>query len=332
VTLLLLTSCSSPTNQVGFSGRLLTSGGVPINGNVNMQVVYWTCASGTGIGCNRVYTDTATITVTDGLFNFPIGEAVLPHAGGPDPGIYAQPLWAEVTVNGETLSPRQPLTGAPYAMTLVGGAVIGSQHSTSSQGIDYGSLTVTSAGGTALVIANNGSGDFIRACVGSSTSSRSCSDLRFRVQANGNVTADGTFTGGGADFAERIVVDGVASRLRPGDVLVISDSKDRAVEISSKPYSTAVLGVYSTQPGFLGGTAALHDNPAGTVPVAFVGIVPVRVTAANGPIRRGDLLTTSALPGHAMLATEYVPGAILGKAMGELKSGTGVIEVALLVR
>ena len=33
-----------------------------------------------------------------------------------------------------------------------------------------------------------------------------------------------------------------------------------------------------------------------------------------------------------MLATDYVPGAILGKAMGELTNGTGVIDVALIIR
>lgn len=333
VVTLIVTACTSPYNQVGLQGRLLDSAGVPVNGNVSMQVVYWTCSSGTGLGCTRSYTDTATIAVTNGLFNFPVGEATLPTAGGPDPGVYAQPLWAEITVNGETLSPRQPLTGSPFAMSLIGGAVVGSSHTVANQTIDYGALTLANSGdGTLLVLANAGSGDYIRACTGSGGTSRTCSDLNFRVQGNGNVTADGTFTGGGADFAERIEVDGAAARLQPGDVLVISDSKDRAVELATKPYSTAVLGVYSTQPGFMGGTAELHDNPNGTVPVAFVGIVPVKVTAANGPIHRGDLLTTSSVRGHAMLATEYVPGAILGKAMGELTSGTGVIEVALIVR
>ncbi|HRF49244.1 MAG TPA: hypothetical protein PLC98_16550 [Anaerolineales bacterium] len=334
VAALLVTACTSPYNQVGFQGRLLTASGSPVNGNVNMQVVYWTCETGTsGLGCSRAYTDTATVAVTDGLFSFPIGEAAFASSGGPDPAVYAQPLWAELTVNGETLAPRQPLTGSPYAMTLVSGAVIGSNHTVSGQTIDYGTLTLTNAAdGTLLVLANAGSGDYIRGCTGTGANDRTCSDLNFRVQANGNVTADGSFTGGGADFAERIEVDGVAARLQPGDVLVISDRQDRSVEISTEPYATAVLGVYSTQPGFVGGTTALHDDPTGTVPVAFVGIVPVKVTAVNGPIRRGDLLTTSSVRGHAMLATEYVPGAILGKAMGELISGTGVIEVALIIR
>jgi hypothetical protein len=50
-------------------------------------------------------------------------------------------------------------------------------------------------------------------------------------------------------------------------------------------------------------------------------------TNANGAIRAGDLLTTSAVPGHAMKATERAAaqGAILGKAMEDLKGDRGLI-------
>ena len=76
---------------------------------------------------------------------------------------------------------------------------------------------------------------------------------------------------------------------------------------------------------------------AGT-PLALAGRVPVKVSAENGPIRRGDLLTTAATPGHAMKATPvlingvpfYTPGTIIGKAMGEIESGVGVIVVLVM--
>ena len=100
VVTLVLTACTSPYNEVGLQGRLLDSSGLPITGNVSMQVVYMACSSG---ACNHVYTDTATVAVTNGLFSFPVGEASLATLGGPDPAIYAQPLWAEFTVNGEVL-------------------------------------------------------------------------------------------------------------------------------------------------------------------------------------------------------------------------------------
>jgi hypothetical protein len=276
--------------------------------------------------------------VVNGVFDMSIGVETFPTSGGPDPAIYSQPLWAEVTVNGETLTPRIPLKGAPYAMGLIGGAVVSSGHTNEDNGQNYASLTVTSidTGATTLMVVGAGaaSSQLIRACSVTSlpgTRADSCADPEFIVYGDGNVRADGSFASPAADFAEQIQVDGVAARLQPGDVLVISDSKDRAVELSTRPYATAVLGVYSTKPAFIGG-AEIDGGSSGAVPVAFIGIVPVKVTAANGAIHRGDMLTTSALRGHAMLATEYVPGAMLGKAMGELVTGTGVIDVALIIR
>jgi hypothetical protein len=338
---LFIAACTSPYNRVGFQGRLTDASGIPLNGSYNIGFRYITCESGApgSLGCSAVYTQTATsTTVTGGVFDMAIGAETLPSLGGPDPAIYAQPLWVEVTVNGEVMAPRVPLRGSPYAMSLIGGAVIGSSHTTGGStpvSVDYGSLTVSSSGsgGTALVIANAGSGDYIRACVGASASSRACSDLKFRVQNNGNVTADGSFTGGGADVAELVKPVGPVSNYEAGDVLAVSPTRDRAVELASEPYSTAVLGVFATKPGMILGGDLLDVHGEGSLlPVAFVGIVPVKVTAENGPIRRGDLLTTSSTPGFAMLADEYVPGAMLGKAMGQLRSGTGVIEVALIVR
>jgi hypothetical protein len=54
----------------------------------------------------------------------------------------------------------------------------------------------------------------------------------------------------------------------------------------------------------------------------------------------GDLLTTSSIPGFAMRAEPvnidgieiYRPGTILGKAMGTLESGTGIIEVLVTLQ
>jgi hypothetical protein len=76
------------------------------------------------------------------------------------------------------------------------------------------------------------------------------------------------------------------------------------------------------------------------VPVAIVGIVPTKVTAANGPIDVGDLLVTSSTPGYAMKASPnmvggvaiYPTGTVLGKAMEPLAQGTGVIKVLVSLR
>ncbi len=70
------------------------------------------------------------------------------------------------------------------------------------------------------------------------------------------------------------------------------------------------------------------------VPMAMTGIVPTKVSAENGPIKPGDLLVTSSRPGYAMKGTDRTRmiGAVLGKAMGHLDSGVGVIEAAVTLQ
>jgi hypothetical protein len=99
---------------------------------------------------------------------------------------------------------------------------------------------------------------------------------------------------------------------------------------SSTPYSTSVLGVYSTKPGFVGRSLKGPVGP-NEVPMAMVGIVPTKVTAANGAIHPGDLLVSSSIPGYAMKGTDRsrMLGAVIGKALGTLTSGKGVIEAGI---
>jgi len=63
--------------------------------------------------------------------------------------------------------------------------------------------------------------------------------------------------------------------------------------------------------------------------VALSGRVYALATAANGPIKPGDLLTTSDIPGHAMKAADFVrwQGAVIGKVMSALENGEGLVLV-----
>ncbi|MFQ5668659.1 MAG: hypothetical protein ACE5I7_19825, partial [Candidatus Binatia bacterium] len=155
------------------------------------------------------------------------------------------------------------------------------------------------------------------------------SDVEFRVENDGDVRADGSFAGGGTDYADMVPVDGEVSQYEPGDVLVIGP-RGRLV-LSRAPYTTAVAGVYSTKPGFIGGNGADGAIP-GSIPLALAGVVPVKVSAENGPIVPGDLLTTSSVAGHAMKAVNPAPGTILGKALGRLETGTGVVDALVVLQ
>jgi hypothetical protein len=171
-----------------------------------------------------------------------------------------------------------------------------------------------SGGGEVLVIQGNG-GRFFRAVDASW-------DAKFRLEGDGNAYADGGWYGGGADFAEMLP----ASRgLQAGDVLVIG--LDGTLTRSSEPYQASVAGVYSTKPGFVGGYP-IEGQAERTIPLAVVGVVPVKVSSENGAIRPGDLLVSSGTPGYAMKAGVNPPlGTVIGKAMEKLDAGIGVIKM-----
>jgi hypothetical protein len=100
-----------------------------------------------------------------------------------------------------------------------------------------------------------------------------------------------------ADIAEEFNISQVKQKVEAGDVLVIdsaSDKFDKGALLSSTPYDTHVIGIVSTNPTIIMGRLR------GGIAVALSGVVPVKVTLENGPIKKGDLLTTSSKTGHAM--------------------------------
>jgi hypothetical protein len=97
-------------------------------------------------------------------------------------------------------------------------------------------------------------------------------------------------------------------------------------------YDTRVAGVISGANGLEPGMvmkAVGHTNADGEHPVAMTGRVWCFVDASFGSIVPGDRLTTSTTPGHAMKAEESARcgGAVIGKAMTELKEGKGLVLV-----
>jgi hypothetical protein len=173
-----------------------------------------------------------------------------------------------------------------------------------------------------------GGGDFITAI------NNPENDFQFRVLSSGEVRSDVGFNTPASDFAEMLpAVEG----LQAGDVLAIGP--DGKLTRSTEPYQISVAGVYSTKPGFVGGQP-VKGEATGAIPLAITGVVPVKVSAENGPIRPGDLLATSSTPAYAMKAspltvngvTFYPSGVIIGKALQGLDEGTGVIQVLVALQ
>ena len=133
---------------------------------------------------------------------------------------------------------------------------------------------------------------------------------------------------GGADIVEGFDSDGDAPE--PGTVMCIDPDAPGRLAVAREPYDRKVAGVVSgaggVAPGLRMGQADVLD---GDVPIALTGRVYVRCSAENGPIQPGDLLTTAALEGHAMRASEPMRsfGASIGKALSTLDEGTGLVLV-----
>jgi hypothetical protein len=102
------------------------------------------------------------------------------------------------------------------------------------------------------------------------------------------------------------------------------------VKLSDRAYDKRVAGIVSGALGVEPGvTLEQLKGDTRTEQVALTGRVYVMADTSSGAIAPGDLLTTSAVPGHAMKAADYrrARGATLGKAMSALSRGSGMVLV-----
>jgi hypothetical protein len=136
---------------------------------------------------------------------------------------------------------------------------------------------------------------------------------------------------GGSDLSEQFDVDPMEIEIEPGMVVSIDPENPGKLAVSKNPYDNKVAGIISgaggIKPGMMMGQEGTKAD--GKHPVALTGRVYCWADAANGPIKPGDLVTTSAVAGHAMKVTDHnsALGAIIGKAMTSLDEGRGLILV-----
>lgn len=157
---------------------------------------------------------------------------------------------------------------------------------------------------------------------------------------NGNLTLTGALSTtvltirGGADVAEPFAMTS-PDELDPGTVVVIDEDHAGQLKRSTGEYDTKVAGIISGAGGVKPGLRLQQDGVLeGDHHVALSGRVYVKADASSGGIRPGDLLTTSATPGHAMKVGDHdrAQGAVLGKAMTALDSGTGLVLVLVTLQ
>ena len=145
------------------------------------------------------------------------------------------------------------------------------------------------------------------------------------------VTGDIQLTNG-EDCAEEFDVSG-ALEIGPGTVMVIN--AHGGIQQSEHAYDRKVAGVVSGagefRPGIVLGKRETSER---RLPIALLGKVYCKVDARPSPIEVGDLLTTSATPGHAMKADDpfRAVGSLIGKALHPLAEGQGLIPILVALQ
>jgi threonine aldolase len=117
----------------------------------------------------------------------------------------------------------------------------------------------------------------------------------------------------------------VGGTVSGGELLALDPAGAPELRPATVESDPRVVGIVAGEPG-----AAW----TGTAPLAVAGtIVLCRVDASAGAIAPGDLLVTSATPGHAMRSgTAPAPGTIVGKALEPLAAGQALIRVLAMAR
>lgn len=336
----------------------LESSGSPVDGTADFQFKLFNASSaGSQIGSTQSVNN---VTVIDGGFT-----VTLDFGAGAFAGDKRWLEIAARTPAGSgsfvTLTPRQALTASPYALKSrgvdghsldasdgapidalfvdpdgkvgIGTLPIGGLHIKREPLTFGGTLTLEGDTHTYMAFFPDGAAAGRKGFFGFAAATHSDISLANEIAGGdinllttaGGVTSVSILEIRGADLAERFPT---SQKIEPGMVVAIDLEKDGQICLARGAYNPAVAGVVSGANGFsvgavLGNLPGQEDAP----PIALSGRVYVWCDASRGPIRTGDLLTTSDTPGHAMKAADpdRKHGAVIGKAMAGLPEGRGLV-------
>ncbi len=164
-------------------------------------------------------------------------------------------------------------------------------------------------------------------------------------------------TAGKAGFVVDMAMNAGPEALETGDAVVITGYSDPVsgeipvvkVRRASQADSTAIMGVVDqpftlqSRPEDNGKKIPVPERSAARgadaiVTGKYLSVVTmgayraIKVDAANGAIHPGDLLVSSSNPGYAMRSDNPRLGTVIGKALGGLDKGTGVIPVFVMLQ
>ncbi len=125
---------------------------------------------------------------------------------------------------------------------------------------------------------------------------------------SGRITA-AEYNTANSDLAEQYFS---SEDLEPGEIVYMKGGL--SVGRATGDFKDQILGVVSTKPGLTLGANDIPTTPGEVgYPIALTGRVPIKLSNENGPIKKGDQLMLSSIPGVAMRATST--GLVVGVAL-----------------
>jgi len=98
---------SAIPQTINYQGRLLDSSGLPMEGVITMTFTFFSSLT----GGSALWNEAQDLELNNGYFNVLLGAVTAFPAG-----LFNNPLYIEMAIGSETLSPRKPLASAPYAL------------------------------------------------------------------------------------------------------------------------------------------------------------------------------------------------------------------------
>jgi F0F1-type ATP synthase membrane subunit c/vacuolar-type H+-ATPase subunit K len=116
-----------------------------------------------------------------------------------------------------------------------------------------------------------------------------------------------------------------AKTVHDGDIVSFTNS---GYSLSNKEYDALAIGVVTYNPA-----VAIVEQTQGAYAVLSTGNAYINVSGVNGSIKKGDLITTSTIPGIGIKATHsgYVVGTALDNFFPKNKNEVGHIPISLNV-
>lgn len=331
-----LTPIAAPgsATTINYQGRLFNSNGSPVNSSVNLTFsLYNQASSGSRLWGPESHNN---VPISDGLFSVLLGSqvAIPSSAIGGD-------LWLEISVNGETLSPREQLGAVPVAMTVPDSSITNAKLNLNGDlllGGDGSSAASLKGNYTNLIIRNTGG--LLRAVSGSQilffldsdnneTSSRffigsnnhslnpPLSEV-FTVWENGNIDARGTLDmHGHAIINQGAMIE--ANLQTPSELAAKRINRFTEGDVLCWGHDQLELCT-QTNDSLIQAVADENGKPI------VIGAEKIKVA---GLVRRGDLLVASTIPGYAMVNNHPTPGTVIAQALEDFAGEQGVIKAMI---